>query len=154
MSLLRENYDLKASGKSCCGSMEDAETTTVFHPLENKLMKTKYFGRLIGLVSVVLLLAGGMLAQETTGGLTGQVKDPTGAVVSGAKVTLTAPTLVGTKSFTTDSSGNYRFANLPPGSYTLTVTATGFSTDKRTRTWKSATCRPLMSRWKSAKQHR
>ncbi len=131
MSLLRENYDLKASGKSRCGSMEDAETTTVFHPLENKLMKTKYFGRLIGLVSVALLLAGGMLAQETTGGLIGSVKDPTGAVVSGAKVTLTAPTLVGTKSFTTDSAGNYRFSNLPPDTYTVTVMAKGFSTIKR-----------------------
>src|SRR5271165_4310948 len=51
-------------------------------------------------------------SQETTGGLQGTVKDPTGAVVPGASVTVTAPTLVGSKETTTDSAGYYRFANL------------------------------------------
>jgi len=71
------------------------------------------------------------MAQETTGGLTGTVKDPTGAVVSHAQVVVTAPSLTGSKEFTTDSSGNYRFANLPPDTYTVTVTAKGFATEKR-----------------------
>jgi len=39
-------------------------------------------------------------------------------------------TLVGSKEVLTDSSGYYRFANLPPGLYTLTVTAEGFETLK------------------------
>ena len=37
----------------------------------------------------------------------------------------------GKKELDTDSSGYYRFANLPPGTYTLTITAKGFSTVKR-----------------------
>src|SRR5690242_5742625 len=72
-------------------------------------------------------------AQETTGGLQGTVKDPSGAVVPNAKVAITADVLVGNKELTTDSSGYYRFANLPPGSYTITVTAVGFKTTKRAR---------------------
>ena len=71
------------------------------------------------------------LAQETTGGLQGTVKDPSGAVVSGAQVVVTGPTLVGSKQVVTDASGYYRFANLPPGAYTLTVKAPGFETLKR-----------------------
>jgi hypothetical protein len=70
-------------------------------------------------------------AQETTGGLQGTVKDPSGAVVPGAKVVVTTSTLTGTKEIETDGSGYYRFANLPPGNYTITVTAAGFATSKR-----------------------
>jgi hypothetical protein len=68
---------------------------------------------------------------ETTGGLQGTVKDPAGAVVPRAHVIVTGTALVGSKEVVTDSSGYYRFSNLPPGSYTLTVTAEGFDTLKR-----------------------
>src|SRR6267143_7097847 len=71
------------------------------------------------------------LAQETTGGLQGTVKDATGAVMPNAKVVVTSSTLAGSKEIVTDGSGYYRFANLPPGSYTITVTANGFKTSKR-----------------------
>src|ERR1022692_4470138 len=79
----------------------------------------------------VLLLVANVFAQETTGGLQGTVKDPSGAVVSNAAVELTGISLVGKKTLTTDSSGYYRFANLPPGVYTVTVKASGFSELKR-----------------------
>jgi len=79
----------------------------------------------------VLLLAANLFAQETTGGLQGTVKDPSGAVVGNATVELTGSSLVGKKNLTTDSSGYYRFANLPPGSYTITAKAAGFSELKR-----------------------
>ncbi|HVZ82260.1 MAG TPA: carboxypeptidase regulatory-like domain-containing protein [Terracidiphilus sp.] len=68
--------------------------------------------------------------QETTGGIQGTVKDPSGAVVAGATVTVTTPTLVGSKVVQTDAAGYYRFANLPPGKYTVTVKAQGFDTLK------------------------
>jgi hypothetical protein len=82
-------------------------------------------------ICALLLLAGIAFAQETTGGLVGTVKDPSGASVPNAKIVMTSPDLVGTKAVQTDSAGYYRFANLPPGSYVLTVTATGFATEKR-----------------------
>ena len=80
----------------------------------------------------LLLFVGYTFAQETTGGIVGTVKDPSGASVPDATISVTSSTLVGTKTVQTDSAGYYRFANLPPGSYTITVTANGFTTEKRT----------------------
>jgi hypothetical protein len=82
-------------------------------------------------VFALLLFAATMFAQETTGGLQGSVKDPSGAVVSQAHVVVVGASLTGEKAADTDKSGYYRFANLPPGSYTVTVTAKGFRTVKR-----------------------
>ena len=87
--------------------------------------------RAVWLVVLACTLVAGVVAQETTGGLQGTVKDPSGALVSGAEVVLTSPVLIGNKSLSTDGSGYYRFTNLPPGAYTLTVTAKGFSELKR-----------------------
>jgi len=67
-------------------------------------------------------------AQETTGGLRGTIRDPKGAVVPRATVTLTGTALLGDKKQESDSYGNYLFVNLPPGTYTLTVTAPNFNT--------------------------
>jgi hypothetical protein len=79
----------------------------------------------------LLVFAASMFAQETTGGLQGSVKDPSGAVVSQAHVVVVGTSLTGEKTADTDKSGYYRFANLPPGSYVVTVTAKGFRTIKR-----------------------
>ncbi len=89
-----------------------------------------------GLTLVLVLLLAAftatlMVAQETTGGLQGTVKDASGAVVPNASITLTGSTLIGEKTQTSDSSGYYRFANLPPGNYAMTVAAKGFTTLKR-----------------------
>jgi hypothetical protein len=89
------------------------------------------FSALLKCVGALLLFVSSAVAQETTGGLQGTIKDPSGAVVPGAKVVVTAKSLVGTKSVDTDASGYYRFANLPPDNYTISVTAKGFSTAKR-----------------------
>src|ERR1700675_4456499 len=82
-------------------------------------------------VAFCLLASTHMFAQETTGALQGTVKDPSGAVVSHAQVVVTSNILAGNKTVNTDSSGYYRFANLPPGSYVVTITAKGFRTTKR-----------------------
>jgi len=85
-----------------------------------------------GLVTifVLLLLGAAAMAQETTGGLQGTVKDQSGAFVSGARITVLGSALVGSKTVTTDASGYYRLANLPPGTYSVTVNAEGFSAAK------------------------
>ena len=94
------------------------------------MSKTKRQVFVSALLFTVLFVAG-MFAQETTAGLQGTVKDPTGAVVPGAKIVLSAPSLVGGKETSSDSNGYYRFSNLPPGTYSITASKEGFSTLKR-----------------------
>jgi hypothetical protein len=96
---------------------------------QEERMRVERFLALVA--SLALLLCGAALAQETTGGLQGTVKDPSGAVVSKAHVVITGSSLVGEKTADTDASGYYRFANLPPGSYAITVVAKSFKTFKR-----------------------
>ena len=91
----------------------------------------RYFHAILRVFVPLLFFAAATMAQETTGGIQGMVKDPSGAVVPNARVTVTGSTLVGSKEAETDAAGYYHFANLPPGSYTLTVTAKGFKTVKR-----------------------
>ena len=77
----------------------------------------------------------GLMAQGLGGAGTvqGTVKDPTGALVVKAQVEVASSALIGTKKAETDQGGYYRFANLPPGMYSLTVTAPGFRTFKQER---------------------
>jgi hypothetical protein len=67
-------------------------------------------------------------AQDTTGGVRGTVKDPQGAVVAGATVTVAGPALIGKRTVTTDSGGQYKIDQLPPGVYEISVTSKGFGT--------------------------
>ena len=90
-----------------------------------------WFGLALALGLTATTIEQSVYGQETTGGMQGTVKDPSGAVVPGASVTVTTPTLVGSKEVVTDAAGYYRFANLPPGNYTILVKAQGFQTLKR-----------------------
>jgi Carboxypeptidase regulatory-like domain/TonB dependent receptor len=94
------------------------------------MVKARVLSVLIQTFAVLLLVAS-MFGQETTAGLQGTVKDSTGAVVANAHVVLTGASLTGNKAADTDGSGYYRFANVPPGSYVVTVTAKGFTILKR-----------------------
>src|SRR6185295_19107714 len=64
--------------------------------------------------------------------LTGVVRDPSDAVLPGVTVEASSPTLIEkVRTAVTDGSGQYRITEVPPGTYTLTVTLTGFTTVKR-----------------------
>jgi hypothetical protein len=93
-------------------------------------MQAKSLLRILAVLIAIALIVPLVVAQETTAGLQGIVKDPSGAVVSKAIVEVTSPALIGTKKMETDASGYYRFANLPPGTYTLTASAQNFRTSK------------------------
>jgi hypothetical protein len=58
--------------------------------------------------------------------LSGTVLDPTGASIPGATVVLTNMSTNVTQTATSGGSGAYRFNELPPGRYSITVTAAGF----------------------------
>ena len=85
----------------------------------------------VGLLVVPLLLAvpGVVRAQS---GITGSVKDATGAVLPGVTVDVSSPVLIeGTRSTITDETGLYNIANLRPGEYTVKFTLPGFKVVKR-----------------------
>jgi len=66
-----------------------------------------------------------LLAQDTAQ-ITGTVTDPSGAAVSGAKVTLTSVEQGTARTATANSSGDFLFAAVPVGHYNLSVAAQGF----------------------------
>ncbi|HTZ90583.1 MAG TPA: carboxypeptidase regulatory-like domain-containing protein [Alloacidobacterium sp.] len=79
----------------------------------------------------VLLLAlcviSPLSAQIATTSLRGTVKDPSGAVVPGASVSLTDNTTGKVLQTTSNNGGDYQFNQIPPAKYTIKVSATGFS---------------------------
>lgn len=77
------------------------------------------------LVSLVFLASLYLYAQLPTGTILGTVKDPSGNVIAGATVTVHNDEGL-TRSFTTDSTGFYRFPALPVGKYDITVNQAGF----------------------------
>ncbi|MDT5157922.1 MAG: hypothetical protein QOH51_2279 [Acidobacteriota bacterium] len=67
-------------------------------------------------------------AQSTTqGAVGGTVKDPQGAVVANASITVKNEETNKETSATTDSEGRFRVVQLDPGNYSVTINATGFS---------------------------
>lgn len=79
----------------------------------------------------VLLLTGFLLTAATswgspTGSLTGFIKDPSGAFVAAAKVTVTNIATGGRLTALTEASGAYLFPQLPPATYSLVAEAAGF----------------------------
>src|ERR1700684_3840987 len=72
------------------------------------------------------LFSGLLHAQIDTGGVTGTVTDSTGAVVSGAQITLTNVDTGVVQLTQSTSAGNYSFSGVRAGSYTLKIEAQGF----------------------------
>ena len=75
---------------------------------------------------LLLLLPILLLAQSDTASLTGQVTDPSGAAVVGAKITLQNHSTGSRRVAVSDILGAYRFSLLVPGPYEITVEAEGF----------------------------
>jgi outer membrane receptor protein involved in Fe transport len=71
-------------------------------------------------------------AQTVTGALFGRVTDQTGLPLPGVTVTITSPQLItGQEVRVTDEAGQFRFATLAVGTYTVTFTLQGFTTLRR-----------------------
>ena len=66
-------------------------------------------------LSLIALFALMAMAQETTGGLQGTVKDPQGAVIPGATVTIKGASVGFNRTLTADQSGYFKVEQLPPG---------------------------------------
>jgi hypothetical protein len=88
--------------------------------------------RTLSLLSLLIVAASSMVLGQATTSLNGRVTDSSGAVIPGAKVTLTLQSTGEVRSNTTSITGQYQFSQLKPGRYTLSITAPRFATATRT----------------------
>ncbi len=89
----------------------------------------KFFAKGLGVFWLTLLLVMTTYAQagSTGGAIEGKVKDSTGAVISGATITVKNVETGLSRTATTDDSGNFRIPALDSGSFEVTVEANGFT---------------------------
>lgn len=79
-----------------------------------------------------LVPALGWAQSSTTGAIAGIVRDTTGAVLPGVTVEAASPALIEkVRAAVTDAQGNYKIVDLRPGTYSVTFSLPGFSTQKR-----------------------
>jgi len=82
--------------------------------------------RVLSLVLSFFLISSALYAQKTSGTITGNVVDPTGAAIPGASITATNVATGTSRSANSDAQGNYTFPELSPGTYNISVKNSGF----------------------------
>jgi hemoglobin/transferrin/lactoferrin receptor protein len=96
-----------------------------------KTMNIRGLARMRTVLAVlVLALAGATIApaqQDSSGSVSGVVRDSLGAVISNADVSLTNPQQVVLSRTQTDAEGRFRFTHVSPGSYVVAVSQSDFS---------------------------
>src|SRR5262245_45197322 len=85
--------------------------------------------RLVAVSAVILLTGIYASAQTATATLSGTVRDESGAVITGATITLRNPLTGASRSVKTDDEGRYSLTNIEPGEYELRAERSGFKTD-------------------------
>jgi hypothetical protein len=78
------------------------------------------------LAAVLVVICGQSIAQTSKGTLAGEVRDPRGAVIASASVTVVSQETQETRTTTTDSAGSFRIEAINPGTYGIHVDAPGF----------------------------
>jgi hypothetical protein len=79
---------------------------------------------------VLFLMVAALPAQTFRGAISGVVTDASGAAIAGAAVKLDSPATGLSRAATSNTQGEYLFADLPVGLYTITVTQSGFESRK------------------------
>src|SRR5208337_1760266 len=90
----------------------------------------RWFCFVSAIVCVWLAAASWTAAQQTLGGITGTVTDPSGSVLPDTQVTAVGDQTGLTRAVKTDGNGAYLLVNLPIGNYTLNFTHEGFNAEK------------------------
>ncbi|HWY49027.1 MAG TPA: TonB-dependent receptor, partial [Bryobacteraceae bacterium] len=91
---------------------------------------TRVLSLLLAIICASMLLVVSSVpawAQTATGTIVGQVSDPSGAAVVNAEVKVTDPTTNSSQTAKTNEVGRFTFPSVAPGTYDVTVTATGFT---------------------------
>ena len=83
--------------------------------------------KLFRLLALLTFCVSASFAQMTTTRISGYVKDPSDSVIPDAAVTVTNESTHATRQTTTNQDGLFLFNSLPPGTYSLNITASGFA---------------------------
>src|SRR5947208_13502768 len=85
--------------------------------------------KVVAALAAIVLLPSLVFAQATIAGV---IRDASAAVLPGVSVEVTSPVLIEkTRTVVSDGTGQYRITDVPPGTYVLTFSLTGFTTMKR-----------------------
>ena len=93
-----------------------------------KMTKPRSFVCLLLALVLCVTLAYG---QAVSGTMVGTISDSSGASVPNAKITITEVNTGNIRTANTNESGNYNFADLPPGKYKVSIELTGFKREER-----------------------
>jgi hypothetical protein len=91
------------------------------------MSRSRFCAGLAVLLAFFVMVTSSVWAQSVRGDIAGTVTDPSGAVIVGAKILATNTGTGATSTATSSSAGTYHFPSIPLGTYTLSVTAPGFS---------------------------
>lgn len=97
-----------------------------------KSSATSFYHRSLAVMLLIFMGAVAARAQTPTGGITGLVKDSTGAVVKDALIIATDVDTKAVYKTASAADGNYNFQSLPIGRYSIQVSSPGFKSDERT----------------------
>jgi hypothetical protein len=90
------------------------------------MRRARFSQQIVSALILILTLAIAALAQSNKGTIVGTVKDPNGALITGARLTVINTATGETREATSDDSGAYTVPNLEPGKYRVSIDATGF----------------------------
>ena len=110
------------------GTKRKAQTTQqmgerVTSPVQTALRRSAQY---LALFTFLVLVATSTWAQVLYGSIVGNVTDPNGAAVPGAKIEMTNLATGGVSSTMTDDSGAYKINDLQVGTYKLTISGASF----------------------------
>lgn len=106
----------------------------MLRPSQNSVVTIARRSLMIALIAAAMacLTCAPLLAQVTSGTVSGEVKDPTGAMIKDASVTIANPEKGITRTVVTGGDGTFVAPNLLPGTYNITVEAKGFKKSETT----------------------
>jgi carboxypeptidase family protein len=109
----------------------DKTSVSLGHP-RSLLKEGDLMWRSTAVFLLIVGVAAPAAAQQTTGQIVGKVTDESAAVLPGVTVTIRGAGVAGAPTTVTSETGSYRFPVLPPGTYDLEYTLSGFGTLRRT----------------------
>jgi hypothetical protein len=99
-------------------------------PFHNYVFKERIMTRKLLLILFLIGFSSTFVSGQVaiSGQIRGVVTDSQGASIPNVSITAKSPAMMASRTLVTDASGGYLFESLPPGSYELTYSAPGFTT--------------------------